>query len=175
VVLLDLRLPDFSGIEVTARLLQEFPDARVIIISSYDAVEQIHRAFQAGARGYLLKDVLDQELFRAIKAVHGGDRYVPAEVARCLAQAGPEAEFTTVELQALELLLRGQTDREIGGQLGLPERAVGNQIQSTLAKLGVNKRAQAAAAALQRGLLLWRPAARGPLSKRVVFTRPPEA
>ena len=98
IVLMDLRLPDSSGIEATIQLCGEFPNAKVIMISSYDVEEDVYRSFQAGARGYLLKSVLTEELFRAIKQVNAGGRYTPPDIARCLSERNPDSDLTLREV-----------------------------------------------------------------------------
>lgn len=153
VVLMDLRLPDMSGVEATAKLRKEFPNARVIVISSYDADEDIYRAFQAGARAYLLKDVLGDELFRVIKSVHAGEQYIPANIARSLAGHAPGSDLTQRELEVLQLLIKGLSNREIGEILGFTENTAKFHIKNILSKLQVSDRTEAATAAFQRGIL----------------------
>ena len=153
VVLMDLRLPDMSGIETTATLCREFPKARIIIISSFDAQEDVYRAFQAGALGYLRKDVLGEELFCAIKAVAAGEKFVPAEIARTLAEHSAGAELTPRELEVLRLLIKGLSNKEIGGVLGASEFTAKFHVKNILAKLQVSDRTEAATAAFQRGII----------------------
>jgi two-component system NarL family response regulator len=153
VVLMDLRLPDMSGVEATAKLRKEFPDAKIIIISSFDADEDIYRAFQAGARAYLLKDVLGEELFRAVKSVHAGERYIPAAIARSLAGHTPGSDLTQRELEVLQLLIKGLSNKEIGEILGFTENTAKFHIKNILSKLQVSDRTEAATAAFQRGIL----------------------
>jgi two-component system NarL family response regulator len=153
VVLMDLRLPDMSGVEATGRLRKEFTDAKVIIISSYDGDEDIYRAFQAGARAYLLKDVLGEELFRVIKSVHAGEQYIPAAIARSLAGHLPGSDLTQRELEVLQLLIKGLSNREIGEILGFTENTAKFHIKNILSKLQVSDRTEAATAAFQRGIL----------------------
>lgn len=153
VVLMDLRLPDASGIEATVRVRKEFPAAKVIIISSYDGEEDIYRSFQAGAQGYLLKNVLSQELFNAIKLVNNGDKYTPPYVARSLSEHNPDSDLTAREMEVLSLLIKGLSNREIGEVLGCTENTAKFHIKNILAKLEVNDRTEAATAAFQRGIL----------------------
>jgi DNA-binding NarL/FixJ family response regulator len=153
VVLMDLRLPDMSGVEATAKLRKEFANAKVIIISSYDADEDIYRAFQAGARAYLVKDVLGEELFRVIKSVHAGQQYIPAPIARSLAGHDPGSDLTQRELEVLQLLIKGLSNREIGEILGFTENTAKFHIKNILSKLQVSDRTEAATAAFQRGIL----------------------
>ena len=153
VVLLDLRLPDLSGIQATTAIRGEFPEARVIIISSFDAPEEIYHAFQAGARGYLLKDVLGEEIHRAIRAVHAGQRYIPPDIARALAEHKPGTDLTEREFEVLHLLIKGLSNKEIGDVLGFTENTAKYHVRNILAKLEVSDRTEAATAALQRGLV----------------------
>ncbi len=153
VVLMDLRLPDSSGIEATTRLHKEFASPKVIIISSYDGEEDIYRSFQAGARGYLLKSVLSEELFRAIKMVYGGERYTPPYVSRSLSEHNPASDLTPREMEVLELLIKGLSNKEIGEVLGCTENTAKFHIKNILGKLEVNDRTEAATAALHRGIL----------------------
>ena len=153
VVLMDLRLPDSSGIEATIRLHKEFDSPKVIIISSYDGEEDIYRAFQAGARGYSLKSVLSEELFHAIKLVHGGGQYTPPHVVRSLSEHDPASDLTPREMEVLELLIKGLSNREIGKVLGCTENTAKFHIKNILGKLEVNDRTEAATAAFHRGIL----------------------
>ena len=153
VVLMDLRLPDASGIEATAKLKKEFTAAKVIIVSSYDGEEEIYRSFQAGARGYLLKNVLSEELFRAIKTVHGGQPYTPPHIVRTLSDHNPDSELTPREMEVLGLLIKGLSNKEIGDVLGCTENTAKFHIKNILGKLEVNDRTEAATAAFHRGIL----------------------
>jgi DNA-binding NarL/FixJ family response regulator len=153
VAIMDLRLPDLSGIEVTVRLRQEFSNAKVLMISSYDGEEDIYRAFQAGARGYVLKDVEGRELLRAIKMVHAGERYIPAYVAHRLSEHSPSSDLTQRELEVLQLLIKGLSNKEIGELLGCTENTTKFHVKNILAKLQVSDRTEAATAAFHRGIL----------------------
>ena len=153
VVLMDLRLPDASGIEATAKLKKEFTAAKVIIVSSYDGEEEIYRSFQAGARGYLLKNVLSEELFRAIKTVHGGQPYTPPHIVRTLSDHNPDSELTPREMEVLGLLIKGLSNKEIGDVLGCTENTAKFHVKNILGKLEVNDRTEAATAAFHRGIL----------------------
>ena len=153
VVLMDLRLPDATGVEATTQLRKEFPEAKIIIISSFDAEEDIYRAFRAGARAYLLKDVLGDELFRVIKHVNAGEQYIPEPIARSLAEHSPNSDLTQRELEVLQLLVKGLSNKEIGSVLGFTGNTAKFHIKNILAKLGASDRTEAATAALQRGIL----------------------
>ena len=153
VVLMDLRLPDASGIDATITLRKDHPAARVIIISSYDGEEDIYRSFQAGAQGYLLKNVLSEELFRAIKLVQNGERYTPPHIARSLSGHNPQSDLTPREMEVLQLLIKGLSNKEIGEVLGCTENTAKFHIKNILVKLEVNDRTEAATAAFHRGIL----------------------
>jgi len=153
VVLMDVRLPDFSGIEATATLREEFPEARIIIISTFDSDEDVYRAFQAGARGYLLKNVLGGELAQAIQTVHAGGQHIPPEIARRLAEHQPGSDLTPRETEVLQFLIKGLSNKEIGELLGFTENTAKFHVKSILGKLQASDRTEAATAALQRGIL----------------------
>jgi len=153
VVLMDLRLPDISGIEATFALRKEFPDAKVIMISTFQGEEDIYRSLQAGARGYLLKSVLGDELVRAIKMVHAGEQYIPESVAKRLAERTPDCDLTSRETEVLRLLTKGLNNKEIGDILGFTEHTAKFHIAKILEKLEVSDRTEAATVALQRGIL----------------------
>jgi DNA-binding NarL/FixJ family response regulator len=153
IVLMDLRLPDLSGVAATAAICKEFPQARIIIISCFDASEEIYRAFKAGAHGYLLKDVLADELLQAIKAVQAGGKYIPKEILRALKEHTPGSELTDRECEVLNLLVKGLSNKEIGGVLGVSERTAKFHVKNIITKLEVADRTEAAAVAFQRGIL----------------------
>ncbi len=153
VAIMDLRLPDLSGIEVTARLRKKFSNAKVLMFSSYDGEEDIYRALQAGARGYVLKDVDDEELLRAIKVIHAGERYIPAYVALRLSEHRPNSDLSQRELEVLQLLIKGLSNKEIGELLGCTMDTAKFHVSNILAKLQVSDRTEAATAAFQRGIL----------------------
>lgn len=153
VVLMDLRLPDISGVEATAAIRREFPKARVMILSSHDLEEDIFRAFQAGALGYVIKDVLFEDLAKAIKTVASGHKHVPPEIERALAQHSRGADLTGRELEVLHMMVKGLSNREIGAALGFSENTAKFHVRNILTKLQVADRTEAATAALQRGII----------------------
>ena len=153
VVLLDYRLPGAGGIEILEALMAEFPRTRVIIFSSYSGDENIHRAIQAGARAYLLKSGSRVELLKAIRAVHSGERYLPQEVATELAQRLDRSQLSDREIHVLQLVARGQTNKEIGAALHIAEITVKQHVGHILNKLGASDRTQAATLALRRGII----------------------
>lgn len=153
VTLMDLRLPVMSGVDAVTAIRKEYPAARIIVLTTFDGDEDIYRALQAGARGYLLKGMLTEDLLEAIRTVHAGRSRIPSAVAERLAarMAGPE--LTARELEVLELIVAGNSNKEIGGELGISEATVKTHINSILSKLGVSDRTQAATSALQRGIV----------------------
>jgi two-component system NarL family response regulator len=152
VTLMDLRMPVCNGVEAIARVRQEFPDAKFIVLSTYDVDHEIARALDAGARGYLLKDMSAAELTAAIEAVHAGRRRLAPEIAeRALAPA--ESDLTDREMEVLRLMAQGQSNKEIGAALAITEATVKAHVTAVLRKLGVSQRAQAIVAAAQRGLV----------------------
>ena len=153
VVLMDLRMPGMGGVEAIAAIRREFSDAKVIVLTTYDGDEDIYRSLQAGAQGYLLKDMFFDELESAIRAVHAGGRKIPGVVAERLAGRMGGSDLTGRELEVLELIVRGRSNKEIGSALGISEATVKSHINSILGKLGVTDRTQAATTALQRGIV----------------------
>lgn len=153
VTLMDLRMPVLGGVEATKLIRQEFPAARIIVLTTFDGDEDIYRALQAGAQSYLLKGVSFEELTDAIRTVHAGHRRLPAAVAERLAARLAGEELTAREVQVLELIVRGNSNKEIGAALSISEATVKSHINSLLSKLGVTDRTQAATTALQRGIV----------------------
>ena len=153
VVLMDVRMPGKDGVEATAGILGDFPEAKVLMLTSYDLDEDVFRALDAGASGYVLKTVGHEELFEAILCVHGGGRYLPGDLAERVEARNPRAQLSPRELETLELLARGLTNREIGLALGVTERTGKAHAEAILAKLEVADRAEAVDEAYKRGLL----------------------
>jgi two-component system NarL family response regulator len=153
VTLMDLRLPGLGGAEAVAKIRTEFPNARIIVLTTFDGDEDIYRALQAGARGYLLKGMFGDELIDAIRTVHAGKTRIPAVVAERLATRMGGSALTGRELEVLELIVGGQSNKEIGGSLSISEATVKTHINNILSKMGVTDRTQAATAAIQRGLV----------------------
>lgn len=153
ITLIDLRMPVVGGVEAIATIRDNFPDARLIVLTTYDGDEDIYRSLQAGARGYLLKDVFFEELEAAIRAVHAGARHIPAAIAVRLAERMASSDLTSREMEVLELIVRGQSNKEIGASLTISEATVKSHVNNILSKLGVTDRTQAVTTALQRGLV----------------------
>jgi two-component system NarL family response regulator len=153
VTLMDLRMPELGGVEAIMAIRREFPDARLIVLTTFDGDEDIYRSLQAGAQGYLLKDMFFEELEDAIRKVHGGSRRIPAQVAERLAERMGSSDLTGREIEVLEQIVAGHSNKAIANRLNISEATVKSHINSILSKLGVNDRTQAATTALQRGLV----------------------
>jgi two-component system, NarL family, response regulator len=152
-VMMDLRLPGMSGIECTAALIREFPDARVLVLSTHSGEEEIYRAMQAGARGYVIKSIVREELLRAVREVHGGGRYLDPMVASHLAKRKSHRALSSREVEVLRLVAKGFGNREIANALNIAEVTVKLHVSHMLEKLEVNDRTQAATVALRRGII----------------------
>jgi two-component system, NarL family, response regulator len=153
VTLLDLRMPILSGIEAAAAIHREYPRARLIALTTYGGDEDIRRALNAGVQAYLMKDILHDELLKAIRAVHDGQTYLPASVAAALAAQLPRPDLSARELQVLELIVAGLANKQIAYTLNIAEYTVKNHVKNILDKLAVQDRTQAATAAIQRGII----------------------
>jgi two-component system NarL family response regulator len=153
VVLVDLQLPKLGGVDTIRRVRVEFPDARFIVLTTFDGEEDIYRALQAGARAYLLKGMPLDELLTTIHAVHKGKLHIPASVAEKLAQRVSGQELTARELSVLERIVAGRANKEIAADLFISEATVKTHINNLLGKLGVADRTHAATLAIQRGLV----------------------
>jgi DNA-binding NarL/FixJ family response regulator len=156
ITLMDLRMPELSGAEAIRQIRREFTDARIIVLTTFDGDEDIYRAVQAGAQGYLLKDMFFEELEAAIRKVHAGSRLIPGSVAERLAARMSSSELTGRELEVLRHIVDGKSNKEIGNTLNISEATVKSHINNILSKLGVSDRTQAATTALQRGIVHFR-------------------
>jgi DNA-binding NarL/FixJ family response regulator len=152
VTLMDLRMPDLGGAEATAAIRKAQPSARILVLTTFDNDEDIYRALEAGAVGYLLKNTDGDPLLATIRAVHAGTYQLPRELAARMAQRQTAPELSPREREVLQLIVNGQSNKEISATLGLAENTVKNHIKTILDKLGVADRTQAATTALQRGL-----------------------
>ncbi|MFQ4138489.1 response regulator [Nodosilinea sp. PGN35] len=152
VILMDLRMPCLEGADAVAAICGEWPEARIIILTTYDGDEDIYRALRAGAKGYLLKDAPCEELFTAIRQVHRGQKYIMSEVAQKLTERFQSTELTERELEVLQLLVQGNTNRDISEALCVAEGTVKFHVRNILEKLGAGDRTQAVTIALKRGL-----------------------
>ena len=153
VTLIDLRMPVMGGVEAVGVIHEEFPDARIIVLTTYDGDENIYRALQGGARAYLLKDIPREEFLDDIRAVYQGQYCIPPAVAARLAQRIPAPELSARELEVLKLIVEGMSNKEIASALSITESTVKNHVNSILSKLNVKDRTQAATTALRRGIV----------------------
>jgi DNA-binding NarL/FixJ family response regulator len=153
VALLDLRMPVMGGVQAAQMIRAEFPNARMVALTTYGGDEDIRRALAAGVQAYLTKDVLHDELLKAIRAVYAGQTYLPAAVAASLAAQLPRPDLSAREVQVLELIVRGLANKQIAYSLNIAEHTVKNHVKNILSKLGVQDRTQAATAAIQRGII----------------------
>ena len=153
VTLMDLQLPNLGGVDTIRRIRGEFPQARFIVLTTFDGDEDIYRALQAGARAYLLKGMPLEELLTTIYAVHSGKLHIPSSVAEKLAERLSGQELTARELSVLERIVAGRANKEIAADLFISEATVKTHINSLLGKLGVADRTHAATVAIQRGLV----------------------
>jgi two-component system, NarL family, response regulator len=153
VVLLDLRMPGMNGIDTLHALRRSKANTRAIILTSFETDEDIYRAVQAGAQGYLLKDSRQAEMVEAIRAVHSGKRYFPRDIAARLAERMMRTELTPREVEVLKMLARGLTNKEIGSALKISGNTVRNHVNSIIEKLEVSDRTEAATTAILRGII----------------------
>jgi len=153
ITLMDLRLPGANGTDILISIRGEFPDARIIMLSSSDSDGEIQRALRSGASGYVLKSMPQDELLTVIRSVHAGKRHVPPEVAAVLAEHLGEEDLTPRELQVLQLIRDGSKNKQIADQLSISENTVNFHIKNIVDKLGANDRTHAVTIALRRGLL----------------------
>jgi|ERR1043166_5608684 DNA-binding NarL/FixJ family response regulator len=152
-VIMDVRLPGMSGAEATAAILREFPDACIMMLSTHSGEEEIYRAMQSGARGYVLKSVMREDLLRAIREVHEGKRHLDPIVASHLADRIAHRSLTSREIEVLKMVAKGFGNKEIATALNIAEVTVKLHVSHVLEKLNVKDRTEAATAAVQRGII----------------------
>lgn len=153
VTLMDLRMPDMDGIEASQAIRREFPEAKIIALTSYDGDQDIYRALEAGVRGYMLKEMVHTDVLRAIRTVHAGKRLMPQEVAERLSEYFPQVALTPREVEVLTFVANGLGNKEIADRLGTASGTVKMHIQNILGKLGAADRTHAVTIAIQRGIL----------------------
>ena len=153
VTLMDLQLPTMNGLQAIGAIRRAQPDARIVVLTMYHGDEDIHRALEAGARGYLLKDTLPDDLIRVIREVHAGQRSIPPEIAAALEQRASQPVLTFRESQVLELLATGKRNKEIAASLGISGDTASAHIKSIFVKFNVHDRTAALAEALRRGII----------------------
>jgi two-component system, NarL family, response regulator len=152
VTLMDLRMPEMNGAEAIAMIREEFPNAQIAILTTYDTDEDIFRGLQVGAKGYLLKDSKMVELIDAIRTLHRGQRYIPPAVGAKLAARMTQPQLSARELEVLRLMSEGKTNQDICNDLCISESTVKFHINNIFSKLGVCDRTQAIVIAIQRGI-----------------------
>jgi len=153
VTLMDLQMPEMNGLDAMIAIRGEFPDARIIVLTTYAGDVQAMRALQAGARAYLLKNSLHKELLDTIRAVHAGRKTISPEVSFQLAEHVAEEALSPAEVRVLSLIAEGNSNKEIAASLSVTEDAVKGQVRNILAKLGANDRTQAVTIAVKRGII----------------------
>jgi DNA-binding NarL/FixJ family response regulator len=153
VVLMDYQLPELNGAQATAAIRALDPHARIIILSVYKGEEDVHRAVEAGASGYLPKSAEPRELIEAIRAIRNGDRYFPAAISAALAQRQARAKLSDREHEVLVMIVKGRSNKEIAAAMGISENTVKVHTTRVFEKLNVADRLEAATAAIQRGIV----------------------
>lgn len=153
VTLMDLRMPNMDGIEAARQIRADYPDARIIALTSFDGDQEIYRALEAGVSGYLLKEMVHTEVVRAIRQVHAGKRLMPPEVAERLTEYFPKAALTPREVEVLALVAAGLANKEIASKLGTADGTVKIHVQNILSKLNASDRTHAVTIGLQRGII----------------------
>ena len=153
VVLMDLRMPEMDGVSAIELIRAEASEARILALTTYEGDVDIHRALAAGARGYLIKDMLLSDVLSAIRSVHRGERVIPLAVAARLAEFTPRSDLTEREIEVLQLVARGLSNRDVAGVIGRTDETVKVHLKNIFAKLGVADRTEAVTLAFSRGIL----------------------
>jgi DNA-binding NarL/FixJ family response regulator len=153
ITLMDLQMPEMGGFDAIVAIRGEFPDARIIVLTTYTGDVQAQRAMKAGAQGYVLKNLLHKELLQSIRTVHGGRKAMAAEVAAGVAEHTGEEGLTPKEIEVLRLIAAGNANKEISAQLDVSEETVKSRVKNILDKLGANDRTHAVTIALKRGII----------------------
>ena len=153
VTLMDIQMPEMNGLDAIAAIRGEFPEARIIVLTTYQGDAQALRALKAGARAYLLKNTLHRELLDTIRAVHAGRRTLSPEVSFQLAEHATDDALTPAEVRVLRLIAQGNANKEIAAQLSITEETVKGQVRNILAKLGAKDRTHAAMIGFKRGII----------------------
>ena len=153
ITLMDLQMPEMNGLDAMIAIRTEFPEARIIMLTTYTGDVQVLRAMKVGARGYLLKTLLDKELLETIRAVHGGKKMLSAEASYELAEHATSDALTPAEIDVLRLIAAGHANKQIAAQLSITEDTVKGRVKSILSKLGANDRTHAAMIGIKRGII----------------------
>lgn len=152
-ILMDLQMPEMGGLDALIAIRNEFPDAKIIVLTTYAGDVQILRAMKAGAQAYLLKNTLHKELMETIRAVHGGKKALSPEVSYELAEHSTDDALTPAEISVLRLIAAGNANKQIADRLSITEETVKSRVKSILSKLGANDRTHAAMIGLKRGII----------------------
>jgi len=153
VTLMDLQMPEMNGLDAMIAIRGEFPEARIVVLTTYAGDMQVLRALKAGARGYLLKNSLHKELLETIRAVHAGKKALSAEASFQLAEHATDDALSPAEIRVLRLIAEGNANKEIAAQLSVSEETVKGQVRNILSKLGANDRTHAAMIGVRRGII----------------------
>jgi DNA-binding NarL/FixJ family response regulator len=153
ITLMDLQMPEMNGLDAMIAIRAEFPEARIIMLTTYTGDVQVLRAMKVGARGYLLKTLLDKELLETIRAVHGGKKMLSAEASYELAEHTTSDALTPAEIDVLRLIAAGHANKQIAAQLSVTEDTVKGRVKGILSKLGANDRTHAAMIGVKRGII----------------------
>ena len=153
ITLMDLQMAEMSGFDAILAIRDEFPGARIIVLTTYTGDAQAHRAIKAGAQGYLLKNLLHKELLQTIRAVHAGRRVVAVDIAAQVAEHAGEENLTPKEIEVLRLIASGNANKEVAAQLNITEETVKSRVKNILEKLGANDRTHAVTIGLKRGII----------------------
>jgi len=153
ITLMDLQMPDMNGLDALSTICEEFPDARIIVLTTYVGDVQILHAMKVGARAYLLKNLLDKDLLETIRAVHAGKKTLAAEASYELAEHATDEALTPAEVAVLRLIAAGNANKQIAAQLNITEETVKGRVKNILSKLGANDRTHAAMIGVKRGII----------------------
>ncbi len=153
ITLMDLRLPGMSGVEAIRTVMARHPNAKFVVLTTYEGDEDIHQALQAGARSYIIKGMPHDALVNALRRVHAGGRFLPQPVSHALNSRIPNSDLSAREREVLDLIVRGRSNKEIAVELGITESTVKCHVSVILMRLNVSDRTQAVVSALQRGLI----------------------
>jgi len=153
VTLMDLQMPEMNGFDAMIAIRDEFPQARIVVLTTYAGDAQLLRAMKAGTQGYLLKNLLHKELLQTIRAVHAGRKPMSPEVAARFAEHAGEKELTPKEIEVLRLIAAGNANKEIGARLSITEETIKGHVKNILSKLGANDRTHAVTIGLKRGII----------------------
>jgi DNA-binding NarL/FixJ family response regulator len=153
VTLMDMQMPEMNGVDAIIAIRNEFPEARIIVLTTYAGDVQVQRALQAGARAYLLKNTLHKELLDTIRAVHAGKKTISPEVSFELAEHATDDSLTPAEISVLRLIAAGNANKQIADQLSVTEETVKSRVKNILSKLGANDRTHAAMIGIKRGII----------------------